>query len=613
MAEERIRDYIVEGLIGRGGMGSVYLASHVHLGTKAALKVLLEQYSDDPTIKNRFINEARLLHELRHPNVVEQREFFEENGRLVLVMEYVDGRGLDRMIGHEVGPIPWEKALPLFIQILDGIGYAHSKGIIHRDIKPANILVSKDGKVKITDLGIAKIAGQKGMTRTGTQMGTLYYESPEQIKGAKDVDQRSDIYSLGMTLYEMLAGRLPFDDAGDTSEFQIMNSIVNRETHLDPRKYYPHIPEWLVEVVQKATNLNPEKRFQSCEVFKRVLEKHGNLSVSESGYWSVRVASAAQAPLSVSKLISTGSSSSVSSEDRCPKCSSSIEKEMEFCMKCGTDLQKNCPACDKKIRWFAEFCPKCGTNIGEKLASIVAQSMPLAQSAAPLPGMNFVKIPGGSFMMGSPPEEKDHSDSESPVHRVSVKPFELLSTPVTQGIWQSVMGKNPSCFQGENNPVETVSWEDCQKFIDNLNKKKGLSHTYRLPSEAEWEYACRAGTTTRFYWGSIDSKSTIGQYCWYDGNSNNTTHPVGQKLPNAWGLYDMSGNVWEWCEDEYSKSYSGAPTDGSPWVSPSGSYRVFRGGGWCNGAGFCRSADRALFSPVNRDNDLGFRLARSVR
>ena len=372
MPDERIREYIVEGLIGQGGMGSVYLASHIHLGTKAALKVLLEQYSDDPSIKERFINEARLLHDLQHPNIVLQKEFFEEKGRLVLVMEYVDGRGLDRMIGQEVGPIPWKKALPLFMQVLDGIGYAHSKSIIHRDIKPSNILISREGRVKITDLGIAKIAGQKGLTRTGAQMGTLYYESPEQVKGARDVDHRSDIYSLGMTLYEMLAGRLPFDRNGDSSEFEIMNTIVHRAEHLNPREYYPHIPEWLVKVVQKATYLDPEKRFNNCEHFKQIIEKYGKLSETESDYWAGKAASMTPAPLS-SKPISSGTPVPASTEDRCPGCGATVKEEMEFCGKCGVDLQKTCPGCSKKIRWHHEFCPKCGVSIAEKREEIEAK------------------------------------------------------------------------------------------------------------------------------------------------------------------------------------------------------------------------------------------------
>jgi formylglycine-generating enzyme required for sulfatase activity len=176
-----------------------------------------------------------------------------------------------------------------------------------------------------------------------------------------------------------------------------------------------------------------------------------------------------------------------------------------------------------------------------------------------------------------------------------------------------VMGTNPSNFTGDpNRPVENVSWNDCQEFITRINDFD-LSYTYRLPSEAEWEYACRAGTTTRYYWGNDPNSTEIDQYAWYTDNSNSTTHPVGQKLPNAWGLYDMSGNVREWSEDWYHESYSGATTDGSAWVSPSGSFRVIRGGGWRSGAGYCRSAFRGRLRSDGGYSFLGFCLARSVR
>jgi hypothetical protein len=372
---ERFRDYEVIRKLGRGGMGTVYLGRHVHLGSYAALKVLLEHYADDESVKSRFINEARILNDLRHPNIVEQKEFFQEGDHLVMVMEYVEGRSLDQMIGEEYGPIPHEKALPLFLQILEGIAYAHSRGVIHRDIKPSNVLVSKDGQAKITDLGIAKIAGQKGLTRTGTQMGTLYYESPEQIRGAKDVDHRADIYSLGMTLYEMLAGRLPFDADGDTSEFQVMNSIVNRQKQLDPRDYYPHVPEWLVEVVQQATHLAPEKRFQSCESYRETLMEHADSSMrqSEGAYWSGRVSSEASTLPAQRQPEEPQSSAFGAEEEECPSCGARVKDEMEFCGKCGADLLKECPACHERIRWHHEFCPRCGANIGEKLAEIEAE------------------------------------------------------------------------------------------------------------------------------------------------------------------------------------------------------------------------------------------------
>ena len=556
MSKERIRDYIIEGMLGRGGMGSVYLARHIHLETKAALKVLLDQFSDNASVKARFINEAKLLHNLQHPNIVQQKEFFEDAGRLVLAMEYVDGRPLDKMIGQDVGPIPWEKALPLFTQILDGIGYAHSKGIVHRDIKPANILLTKDGKVKISDLGIAKIAGEKGMTRTGAQMGTLYYESPEQIRGAKDVDHRSDIYSLGMTLYEMLAGRLPFDTEGDTSEFEIMIGVVQRQNNLDPREHYPHIPEWLVETIQKATDLDPEQRFQSCEYFKQVIEKYGNLSATESTFWSGKVASVKSAPLTTSKPISTESAENVSMEE-IPRLRS--------------------------------------MNSEDRLRLLLSL-------------MHFIEISEGRFMMGTPRGFMSNSSSEHPYHSAELFSFHLLSTHVTQQMWKIVMLDNPSCFKGASLPMENVSWDDSQKFIQQLNEMD-IAHKYRLPTEAEWEYCCRAGTTARNYWGGNTFKKTMNLYCWYLDNSNSITHAVGLKEPNAWGFYDMIGNVWEWCQDVYSDDYVNASLDGCSFEG-SGCNRVVRGGSWNDPPAFCRSAYRGHFSPEQRNSSCGFRLVR---
>ncbi|MBM3327732.1 MAG: formylglycine-generating enzyme family protein [Calditrichaeota bacterium] len=223
------------------------------------------------------------------------------------------------------------------------------------------------------------------------------------------------------------------------------------------------------------------------------------------------------------------------------------------------------------------------------------------KSAGPLPGMNFVLIPGGSFMMGS----NDGYENEKPVHRVEIKSFYMMTTEVTQAQWRTVMGDNPSCFKGDDLPVEYVSWSDCQEFIKKLNQRdpgKG----YRLPSEAEWEYACRAGTTTKYYTG--DSESDLARAGWYYGNSDSKTHPVGQKQPNAWGLYDMHGNVWEWCEDWYHDTYNGAPGDGRAWTSPAGTYRVLRGGSWIDGGRYCRGAFRGRFGPDSHDGLNGFRV-----
>ena len=242
-------------------------------------------------------------------------------------------------------------------------------------------------------------------------------------------------------------------------------------------------------------------------------------------------------------------------------------------------------------------------------------------SSGPVEGMEFISIPSGTFQMGSPSSESNR-DSDESRHSVRVSSFELMSTEVTQGMWEDVMGTNPSsgCGVGSNYPVYNVSWNDCQEFIEKLNDLDP-NHTYRLPTEAEWEYARRAGTSSAYYWGSSSSESTMKAYCWYSKNANSSswtsphasssgTQPVGTRQANAWGLYDMSGNVWEWCQDVYTSDYSNCPTDGRAY-SGQGSYRVNRGGSWNSYARYCRSANRINYSPGYRRSNLGVRLARS--
>jgi len=221
-------------------------------------------------------------------------------------------------------------------------------------------------------------------------------------------------------------------------------------------------------------------------------------------------------------------------------------------------------------------------------------------------GMEFVYIPPGTFMMGSPSNEKDR-DKDERQHRVRLtRGFYMQTTEVTQRQWKAVMGSNPSRFKGDDLPVERVSWNDAQKFIRNLNRREG-GDKYRLPTEAEWEYACRAGTTTRFYFG--DSESRLGEYAWYRNNSGGRTHQVAEKKPNAWGLYDMHGNVWEWCRDWYGDYPSGSVTD--PKGPSGGSDRVIRGGSWNNKPRHVRSAYRGRNVPGSRNPYLGFRLLRT--
>jgi len=220
-------------------------------------------------------------------------------------------------------------------------------------------------------------------------------------------------------------------------------------------------------------------------------------------------------------------------------------------------------------------------------------------------------IPAGTFMMGRYAGEQDSYPWEDPEHEVTLaNDFYLGKYKVTQAQWKALMGNNPSHFVGDlNRPVESVSWNDAQDFIAALNLLgQGV---FRLPSEAEWEYACRAGTTTRFYWGDDPEYTLITSYAWYEHNSAGTMHPVGQKAPNAWGLYDMNGDAWEWCQDLWHEDYTNAPTDGSAWESTGSKQdagRVGRGGAWNAFNEYCRSAYRSFDYPENSANNIGFRV-----
>ena len=221
--------------------------------------------------------------------------------------------------------------------------------------------------------------------------------------------------------------------------------------------------------------------------------------------------------------------------------------------------------------------------------------------------IEMVKVEGGTFMMGATSEMKNPNSNEKPVHQVTLtNDYYMGKYEVTQALWQAVMGSNPSEYKGDNLPVETVSWNDCQKFISKLNSLTG--RMFRLPTEAEWEYAARGGKESRGY--QYSGSSNISDVAWYDENSGSKTHPVGTKQANEVGIYDMTGNVWEWCSDWYSSYSSSSQTN--PTGSDSGSARVSRGGGWFNDASYCRLSVRFYYTPDFRLDILGLRLALSV-
>ena len=222
-------------------------------------------------------------------------------------------------------------------------------------------------------------------------------------------------------------------------------------------------------------------------------------------------------------------------------------------------------------------------------------------------GVSFkmIAVEGGTFQMGSPESDAEAFGDEKPQHEVTLSNYYIGETEVTQELWKAVMGSNPSYFVGANLPVENVSWDDCQEFIGKLNEKTGMK--FRLPTEAEWEYAARGGKKSKGY--TYSGSNTIDDVAWYSDNSGKTTHEVGTKQANELGIYDMSGNVWEWCQDWYGETYY----ENSPSIDPlgpdSGSNRVERGGSWWSFARSCRVAYRGRCLPGDRYDNLGFRLA----
>jgi len=258
-----LRDFRVLKLLGEGGMGEVWLAEDVNIERKVALKALYRQYSVDQELVERFRQEARIQSTLSHPNIVTLHSFFSHDGSYFIVMEYAPGISLRELIG-KTGPIPFPRTLNIVSQILSALEYTHRKGIIHRDIKPSNIMIDTENgdEVKIMDFGIAKAMEDLSHTRTGTQMGTIWYMSPEQIHDVKNIDHRSDLFSLGIVLYEMLTGVKPYDISSESS-FKIQSQIVY-DPLPDPLLTYPHIPLWIVNLLRKLCEKDPAKRYQQA-------------------------------------------------------------------------------------------------------------------------------------------------------------------------------------------------------------------------------------------------------------------------------------------------------------------------------------------------------------
>jgi serine/threonine protein kinase len=272
MIGETISHYKLLSQIGEGGMGIVYLGEQTNLNRKVAIKELNSGLTENPQFKERFINEARILAKLSHPNIVTVYDLISDGGRFFIVMEYIIGENVSEYIIRNRAAFELKRCINIFKHILSAFSYAHSEGIIHRDIKPSNIILQQNDVPKILDFGIAKITNlNMGMTKTGTKMGSVFYMSPEQVMG-ENVDKRTDVYSLGITLFEMLTGSLPFNVDTD-SEYKVQTKIVN-EPLPSVRYYNPRLPEQIDLIIAKATAKRIQDRFSGCEEFYYALENN---------------------------------------------------------------------------------------------------------------------------------------------------------------------------------------------------------------------------------------------------------------------------------------------------------------------------------------------------
>jgi formylglycine-generating enzyme required for sulfatase activity/predicted Ser/Thr protein kinase len=524
-------------IIGQGGFGKTLLAQDE--GKPSQPKCVIKQFTyagvGMQKASELFKQEAEQLEKLgKHAQIPELLAHTEQEGRQYLVQEFIEGQNIAQEL-VEQGAFNETKIREFLLDLLPVLQFLHTHQVIHRDIKPENIIRRRsDKKLLLVDFGAAKQATLTALAKTGTMIGSPEYTAPEQARG-KPVFA-SDIYSLGVTCLNLLTLCSPFD-LQDSDGAWVWRDFLN-ETKVSPR---------LGEVLDKS--IAPlSKRYSSATAMLEVLNPSKPSSPNPQVI-TLQLSVRAQVAIPSGKTLN---------------------------LDCGNEVN-----------------------------------------------LELVEIPAGEFMMGAAADEKDalfhkHVSTfskehypefdECPQHQVRLNSFFMGKYAVTQAQWKAVMGKknlwqsitgnNPSYFKGNKLPVENVSWNDATEFCIRLSQMTGKK--VRLPSEAEWEYACRSGTTTPFSFGENITTDQVN----YNGKNSymnrvkekcrGKTLDVDSFSPNDWGLYQMHGNIREWCEDLYHRDYKGAPVDGSAWIVDGhrGGERILRGGGF-NFFGYgCRSASR---------------------
>jgi formylglycine-generating enzyme required for sulfatase activity len=583
LLENRYEIHPQTDLIAQGGFAKVYKATDTKFGMTVAIKHFSRQGGGAGSVTKEI---KRSIH-LSHPNIIRYFDCFESSHTNALgetiteeygVMEYANAGNLGDIISRR-RKVTEEQFKQIVLGILEGLQYLHSRqpALIHRDLKPSNILLhDENGQLlpKICDFGISKeLQGTISQTTTAA-IGTIDYMAPEQI-GSGAISPATDFWALGCIIYEYFNGMPPFGKVTQgASAQQVYWKIMQGKVDEAGMK---KVPEPFRGVVQQCLAMDNKKRLISAEEASLFLKSKKVKYPSPPKVfnpWKPALIIIAILLLFLA-LVLFLDSMSINGEQAHD--ATHVEAEAE-------SQRQQQPA---------------SSSLSTPIQKLIN---------------DMVSIPAGSFMMGCSAGDDQCSDDESPRRQVILSGFKMGKHEVTQAQWRAVMSNNPSNFKNcDDCPVESVSWNDVQEFIKKLNQMTGKN--FRLPTEAEWEYAARGGTTTRFYTGNCLSTQQAN----YDGNypasgcSSGTyrqkTLSVGSFSPNGFGLYDMHGNVWEWCSDWYGTYSSGTQTN--PKGPSTGAYRVIRGGSWYGYAKLCRVSYRNFNTPTSRRNGLGFRLALS--
>lgn len=588
------REYRVEAVLGKGGFGITYKVSAMEQVGRIPVRVefAMKEFFMDGCLRDAsgkvstaatkgeaadglkdFISEARRLNSLcgQCRNIVPVDEVFEANGTACYVMEFLDGGSLADYVKKQ-GALSVGAAKKILKPVADAVAFLHSNSITHLDIKPGNIMFRSNGEPVLIDFGLARHYDRRGNATTTVR--TLAYSagfSPaEQYVGLKQFSPQSDVYALAATFANMLTGKTPLE-AIDL-EFSLNDWSVC-------------LPEEVRPAVVHAMAYSRKDRTLSVRDF--VKELYGN----EPSVVEKPVSQLAAEPTVESKteVVGEGKKST---------------KKWWIIAACVLEAVAAVVGivCDKFLSVGEDMEQKTEQKT-ESAPQLVAVE---GSQTFTVNGVKFTMVPveGGAFTMGATSEQgSDAYKNEKPAHEVTLSDYYIGQTEVTQALWKVVMGSNPSDSKGDNLPVEQVSWDDCQVFIQKLNQLTGKQ--FCLPTEAEWEYAARGGRKSRGY--KYAGGNNIGLVAWCGDNSGNRTHTVATKQANELGVYDMSGNVEEWCSDWYDGYQSSSQSD--PQRPSLGSCRVNRGGScYCN-AGDCRVSFRFFGTPDFRYNDLGLRLS----